>query len=91
MKTNNKLGNVSDAQFNTLINRALARGTELGIFDRPKGTSGPVKLAKGDKKASSPTATKAAPKAAAPEVVAAPKPKAAASKKTVRTRRPPRL
>jgi len=36
---NNVLGNVNDAQFTSLFNRALAKGSESGVFARPKGTS----------------------------------------------------
>jgi hypothetical protein len=36
---NNELGNVNDAQFTSLFNRALAKGSESGVFARPKGTS----------------------------------------------------
>ncbi|KAK4981728.1 hypothetical protein LTR66_009755 [Elasticomyces elasticus] len=66
---NNNLGNTTDAQFSSQINRALITGAEKGLFDRPKGASGPVKLKKpGTKtaapKSSSPVATKAAPKTA---------------------------
>jgi hypothetical protein len=34
---NNVLGNVKEATFNSLFNRALAKGSENGTFDRPKG------------------------------------------------------
>jgi hypothetical protein len=36
---NNVLGNVNDATFTSLFNRALAKGSESGVFARPKGTS----------------------------------------------------
>jgi hypothetical protein len=36
---NNSLGNVNDATFTSLFNRALAKGSESGVFARPKGTS----------------------------------------------------
>lgn len=35
---NNNLGGVTDAQFTTQFNRALTRGSETGVFTRPKGT-----------------------------------------------------
>ncbi|KAK5250631.1 hypothetical protein LTR16_005921, partial [Cryomyces antarcticus] len=71
IQANNQLPpGISDAQFSSALNRAIKAGAEKGVFDQPKGASGPVKLSKkGDKsaapKASSPTATKDAPKAAA--------------------------
>lgn len=34
---NNQLGNVKDAQFTSLFNRALAKGSDDGVFARPKG------------------------------------------------------
>lgn len=34
---NNNLGDVKDATFNSLFNRALAKGSENGTFARPKG------------------------------------------------------
>ncbi|KAF2150007.1 hypothetical protein K461DRAFT_270552 [Myriangium duriaei CBS 260.36] len=91
---NNQLGSISDATFTTRFNSALAKGSETGIFARPKGPSGPVKLAKPaagkPAKASSPAATKPAAKATKAKATttkakttkaAAPK-KAAATKKT---------
>ncbi|KAL1587089.1 hypothetical protein WHR41_04284 [Cladosporium halotolerans] len=60
---NNQLGNVKDAQFTSLFNRALAKGSDDGVFARPKGPSGPVKLAKPDPaKAAKPAASKTATK-----------------------------
>lgn len=81
---NNKIGNLSDLQFRKTVNRAIASGEEKGDFTRPKGTSGPVKLAK---KAPKPSATtkeaksKADKKAAAPKKAATAKPKATPTKK----------
>jgi hypothetical protein len=61
IKANNKLGDVSDAQFNSLVNRALANGEKNGEFLRPKGASGPVKIAKKEaKKETKPAAKKEA-------------------------------
>jgi histone H1/5 len=65
IKANNSLGSVSDATFNSHINRALAAGEKSGVFERPKGPSGPVKL---KKPAAKPAAPKAASKPAAPKV-----------------------
>ncbi|KAF2862157.1 hypothetical protein K470DRAFT_256139 [Piedraia hortae CBS 480.64] len=59
---NHRLDNVSDTQFSNLFNRALQKGAENGTFARPKGPSGPVKLA-GPKDADAPKTVK--PKAAA--------------------------
>jgi len=50
---------------------ALSRGSETGVFQRPKGTSGPVKLGKG--KASNGTESKEAAKPKAPASTAKPK------------------
>jgi histone H1/5 len=36
--------NVSDASFNVKINKALLSGETAGVFERPKGAMGPVKL-----------------------------------------------
>ncbi|KAM0694068.1 hypothetical protein Q7P36_006194 [Cladosporium allicinum] len=89
---NNVLGNVNDATFTSLFNRALAKGSESGVFARPKGPSGPVKLAKpesGAKTAAKPAATKKAatkkedsPAAAKKTTKAAATKKAPAAKKT---------
>jgi len=76
IKANNNLGNTSDGQFNSHINRALAAGEESGAFERPKGPSGPVKLKK-PASAPKPAASKAAPK---------PAPKPAATKKSASTK-----
>jgi histone H1/5 len=65
IKSNNSLASVTDAAFNSHINRALAAGEKSGVFERPKGPSGPVKLKKPAAKAAPP---KAAPKPAAPKV-----------------------
>jgi len=37
VRKNNALGEPTDANFNNLFNRALAKGSENGTFDRPKG------------------------------------------------------
>ncbi|KAM0717575.1 hypothetical protein Q7P37_007427 [Cladosporium fusiforme] len=44
LRLNFPIQHVSDAQFTSLFNRALAKGSESGAFARPKGPSGPVKL-----------------------------------------------
>jgi histone H1/5 len=88
IKANNKLGDITDATFNSHINRALATGEKNGEFLRPKGASGPVKLAK---KESKPAAAKKESKPAAKSATkksttkAAPK-KAATTKKATTTK-----
>jgi hypothetical protein len=59
IQSNNSLGGTTDAQFNSHINRALTAGEESGVFERPKGPSGPVKLKKPASAAAKPAATKA--------------------------------
>lgn len=39
---NNNLGGVSDAMLSSHFNKALARGTETGAFERPKGMYRPM-------------------------------------------------
>lgn len=39
---NNNLGNVPDAVFTTQFNRALSKGTDSGVFNRPKGMFSPT-------------------------------------------------
>ncbi|KAF2007738.1 hypothetical protein P154DRAFT_516552 [Amniculicola lignicola CBS 123094] len=46
IKANNKLGDVTDVMFKSHVNRAIQSGEKSGVFTRPKGTSGPVKLQK---------------------------------------------
>ncbi|PPJ55585.1 hypothetical protein CBER1_03723 [Cercospora berteroae] len=75
---NNNLTGVSDAVFTAQFNRALQKGSDSGVFARPKGTSGPVKLAAPTAKAAATTKTAAAKTTKA----AAPKKAAAATKKT---------
>ncbi|KAI4655579.1 uncharacterized protein J4E88_001278 [Alternaria novae-zelandiae] len=58
IQANNKVGNLSDAAFRSHVNRAITSGEEKGDFARPKGTSGPVKLAKKEAKPAAATATK---------------------------------
>lgn len=92
VQNNNNLGNTTDAAFNVHVNRALTKGEKDGVFSRPKGPSGPVKLAKREAKPAAakpaaPAATstkKAAPKKASTTTkkAAAPKKTAAATKKT---------
>lgn len=94
IKANNTLGDISDTAFNSHLNRALAAGEKNGDFLRPKGASGPVKLAKKEakpaaaKKESKPasekkTTTKKATTKAAPK-------KAAATKKTTTAKAAPK-
>jgi len=97
IKANNDLGATTDAAFATHINRALAGGEKAGIFDRPKGPSGPVKLKKPEAAAAKPAAkpaVKAAPKKAAPKPAgekkkAAPKKAAAKPKANTSTKKAP--
>jgi len=79
---NNKLAGTSDAQFNSHINRALTTGEETGVFERPKGPSGPVKLKK--------PATAAKPATSKPAAKPASKPAAKPTKKTAtsKTKKP---
>jgi len=91
IKANNNLGATTEAAFNSHINRALATGDETGVFERPKGPSGPVKLKKPAtaakpapaKPAAKPAAKSASKPAAkpAPKKPAAPKTKKPAEKK----------
>merc|ERR1712029_91110 len=53
---NNKLDGISDKAFTTQLNRAIASGSEKGVFSRPKGPSGPVKLAQPSSKTAAPAA-----------------------------------
>merc|ERR1711939_1093642 len=53
---NNKLNGISDKAFTTQLNRAIASGSEKGVFSRPKGPSGPVKLAQPSSKTAAPAA-----------------------------------
>lgn len=57
IKANNNVGNITDTMFKSLVNRAITTGEEKGIFSRPKGPSGTVKLAK--KEPTKPAAAKA--------------------------------
>ncbi|KAK4542406.1 hypothetical protein LTR36_006863 [Oleoguttula mirabilis] len=82
VKANNELGSVTDAQFTSQFNRALLKGSESGVFARPKGTSGPVKLAGPTKPAAAAPAAKAAPATKAPAKAKTATTKAAAPKKS---------
>ena len=93
IQANNKLNVATPSVFDSLFNRALKAGAEGGHFTQPKGTSGPVKIAKKEPKPAAPkkadtkttkkTDTKTTKKAAAPKkAAAAPKKAAAAPKKT---------
>ncbi|TIA21783.1 hypothetical protein D6C81_03627 [Aureobasidium pullulans] len=42
VQANNNLSSVTEAAFTTQFNRALAKGSETGVFERPKGASGPA-------------------------------------------------
>lgn len=89
VKANNTL-NVSDAQFDSLFNRALKAGVDKGVFTQPKGPSGGTKLAKKQPEAKKPaatTTTKKEPAAAPPAKKPAAK-KAAAPKKEPAAKKP---
>jgi histone H1/5 len=75
IQANNNLGGLNESSFNTHISRALSTGEENGVFERPKGPSGPVKL------------KKAGPKPAAEKEAKPSKP--AAPKKTTSTKKAP--
>ncbi|GIZ47708.1 hypothetical protein CKM354_001079300 [Cercospora kikuchii] len=81
VQANNNLTGVSDAVFTAQFNRALQKGSDSGVFARPKGTSGTVKLAAPASKAAASTKTAAAKTTKA----AAPKKATAATKKTTTT------
>ncbi|CAK1365930.1 Histone H1 [Cercospora beticola] len=83
VQANNNLTGVSDAVFTAQFNRALQKGSDSGVFARPKGTSGTVKLAAPTSKAAASTKTAAAKTTKA----AAPKKTAAATKKTTTTKK----
>jgi len=79
IQANNTLGATTEAAFNSHLARALKTGEENGVFERPKGASGPVKL----KKPAAKPAAAAPAKATKPKTEkkpAAPK-KAAGAKK----------
>ena len=42
VQANNNLGATTDAQFTVQFNKALQRGSDSGVFARPKGTSVPT-------------------------------------------------
>ncbi|KAK0357559.1 hypothetical protein LTR91_004085 [Friedmanniomyces endolithicus] len=92
VQANNNLSGVTDAQFSTQFNRALQRGSDAGAFARPKGPSGPVKLAAptkaGEPAAPKPAATKA-PKMKATTTGPAKPIKKAPAKKTTTTKKAP--
>lgn len=75
VRANNKLGSTTDAAFDKHISHALKHGEDTGDFERPKGPSGPVKLAKK-------TTTK---KEAAPKTTKSKSDKAPAKKSTTKT------
>jgi len=50
IQANNNLGGTTEAMFTSHINRAILSGEKSGDFARPKGPSGPVKLAKKEAK-----------------------------------------
>ncbi|KAL5000825.1 hypothetical protein BDV10DRAFT_161498 [Aspergillus recurvatus] len=79
---NNKLAPASQNAFDSQFNKAIKAGVEKGDFIQPKGTSGPVKLAKKQapakpaaKKPATTTKTAAPKKAATKKVDKAEKPK----------------
>ncbi|EGP83557.1 uncharacterized protein MYCGRDRAFT_82615, partial [Zymoseptoria tritici IPO323] len=84
---NSHLAGVTDASFTSNFNKALTKGAETGVFDRPKGPSGPVKLAGGAKKAAEPKPKTAKAPAAAKKATTAAKP--AAAKKTTAAKKAP--
>lgn len=69
---------IKAANFDSLFNTALRKGVETGDFLQPKGPSGPVKLAKKEKPASSATSAKVTKKTTTKKAAA---PKKAATKK----------
>ncbi|KAE9988207.1 hypothetical protein EG328_000163 [Venturia inaequalis] len=84
IQANNNLGSTSDASFTNHISKALKSGEENGVFERPKGASGPVKLKKPAAKVAAlakPVAAAAKPKAAEKKAAAPKKTTAAAAKK----------
>ncbi|KAK3055944.1 hypothetical protein LTR09_003178 [Extremus antarcticus] len=86
VQANNNLSGVTDAAFNTQLNRALQKGSETGVFARPKGTSGTVKLAGPKTTETAPVAKKApAAKKAATTTKAAATKKAPAKKAATKT------
>jgi len=82
IQANNNLGNTTDAAFSTHINRALTNGEKSGAFARPKGPSGPVKLAKPSEKPATKATSKPASKAAKPAKKAGDTKKATTKKAT---------
>ncbi|KAF1946624.1 hypothetical protein EJ02DRAFT_450356 [Clathrospora elynae] len=91
IQANNTLGSLSETAFRNHVNRAITSGEEKGDFARPKGTSGPVKLAKKEAKPAAAPATtttkKAEPKA---EKKAPAAKKATATKAKVATKAAPK-
>ncbi|KAI9868364.1 MAG: hypothetical protein M1813_005807 [Trichoglossum hirsutum] len=80
IQANNKI-TATPAAFDSLFNRNLKAGVTAGDFTQPKGTSGPVKLAKKE-----PASKPSAPKAAAPKSTSTTK---AAPKKSSTTKKAP--
>jgi histone H1/5 len=82
VKANNEITTTSDAQFDSLFNKALKNGVDKGVFEQPKGPSGGTKLAKKAAPAK-PAAKPAAKKEGAANATTAKKPaaKKAAPKK----------
>jgi len=79
VKANNDLAGTTDAAFTSHVNRALIQGEKAGVFERPKGPSGPVKLKKPSAAAPKPAAKPVAKKPDAPK-----KAKPAAEKKVTK-------
>lgn len=89
IQANNNLGTTSDAAFANHLSKALKSGEENGVFERPKGASGPVKLKKPAAKDATAVPAKAAkPKAEKTEKKAAAPKKTAAAKKAVAAAKP---
>ncbi|KAH9828431.1 histone H1 [Teratosphaeria destructans] len=94
---NNDLGNATESAISSNLNRALLKGSENGTFTRPKGNSGPVKLA-GPKPSATTTKAPAKAKASTAKTTKATtattkkapaKKTAAAAKKTTTTKKAP--
>ena len=74
--------NIDETRFNGQFNLAISRGVEAGDWTQPKGSSGPLKLAKKEKKETvTKPATDGAAPAAKPKKTVAPKAKPAAKPK----------
>jgi len=81
IQANNNLGTTTEAAFTNHISKALKSGEDNGVFERPKGASGPVKLKKPAAKVAAPAKPAAAAKPKVAEKKAAAPKKTAAAKK----------